>query len=325
MAKCKNCGEECNCYEVKNLKPPANINLPFVAYGIFRPGDISFLFLKDYLEVDPIRESIIGDIRIRDGVLIFSNKDADSPGSRKEKIDVYILKFKKEQSSKAYKYIYQKEPDNLYEWGEIKVGGELCNILIAKDIENGSSRDFDGEALSYYSIKNIYWKEVLKLVEIESKQISSSKNDPDFSQQNHTYIYRLFLKTQQLYILQWTELERFAYFRFPGANSKHRGDSLFKLINSNGLGYYLDFKLKQDKIYNILNLKENYKLTKNNKLGFEYYNALRNNIVHSGKTYLEDFPKLEKGLKEIYIIVKRIIEDTEKECKEIKKKYEKRN
>jgi hypothetical protein len=76
MAKCKNCGKECNYYEEKNLKPPANINLPFVAYGIFRPGDISFLILKDYLEVDPMHESIIGDIRIRDGVLIFSNKDA---------------------------------------------------------------------------------------------------------------------------------------------------------------------------------------------------------------------------------------------------------
>ena len=133
MARCKNCGKECNCYEEKNLKPPANINLPFLAYGIFRPGDISFLILKDYLEVDPINESIIGDIRIRDGVLIFSNKEADS---KKEEIDVYILKFKEEESNTAYKYICQKEPDNLYEWGEIFVGGKLCNVLLAKDFKH---------------------------------------------------------------------------------------------------------------------------------------------------------------------------------------------
>jgi hypothetical protein len=326
MAKCKNCGKECNCYEEKNLKPPANINLPFVAYGIFRPVDISFLILKDYLEVDPINESIIGDIRIRDGVLIFSNKDVDSPGSRKEQIDVYILKFKKEQSSKAYKYIYQKEPDNLYEWGEIKVGSELCNILIAKDIENGSY-DFGCEPASYYTIENKYWKEVLKLVENELNKISNFNKETNFLNQGYKvdFEYQYFLKIQQLYILQWTEFERFAYFRYPQANSFFRGNSIFKNINSKGLSNYFDFALKNDTIYNIKDLKDHNKLNEDKKLEFSYYNSLRNNIVHSGKTFLDDYPKLVKGLNEIHIIVKRLIVDTEKECKELKKKYEKRN
>lgn len=326
MAKCKNCGEECNCYEVKNLKPPANINLPFVAYGIFRPGDISFLFLKDYLEVDPIRESIIGDIRIRDGVLIFSNKDADSPGLRKEKIDVYILKFKEDKSDKVYNYICQKEPNNLYEWGEILVGDKLCNVLYSKDINNGSY-DFGCEPASYYTIENKYWKEVLKLVEKELNEISNFNKETNFLNQGYKvdFEYQYFLKIQQLYILQWTEFERFAYFRYPQANSFFRGNSIFKNINSKGLSNYFDFALKNDIIYNIKDLKDHNKLNEDKKLEFSYYNSLRNNIVHSGKTFLDDFPKLVKGLNEIHIIVKRLIEDTEKECKEIKKKYEKRN
>ena len=320
MGKCKKCGEECNCYEDKNLKLPENINLPFVAYGIFRPGDISFSFLKDYLEVDPINESIIGDIRIRDGVLIFSNKDVDS---KKEKIDVYILKFKEEQSKTAYKYICQKEPDNLYEWGEIFVGGKLCNVLHAKDIKHGSY-DFGGEAANYYTIENKYWKEVLKLVEKELNEISNFNKETNILNQGYkvNFEYQYFLKIQQLYILQWTEFERFAYFCYPQANPMFRGDSIFKMINTIGLNNYFDFELRDDKIYNIKDLKVHHKLNENNRLGFSYYNALRNNIVHSGKTFLADFPKLVKGLNEIHIIVKRLIEDSEKECNEIKRKYE---
>lgn len=323
MAKCKNCGKECNCYEEKNLKPPANINLPFVAYGIFRPGDISFLILKDYLEVDPINESIIGDIRIRDGVLIFSNKESDS---KKEKIDVYILKFKEEESNTAYKYICQKEPENLYEWGEIFVGGKLCNVLLAKDFKHGSYY-FGDETAYYYTIENKYWKEVLKLVEKELNEISNFNKKTNFLDQGYKvdFEYQYFLKIQQFYILQWTEFERFAYFSCPQANSFFRGNSIFKNINSKGLSNYFDFALKNDTIYNIKDLKDHNKLNEDKKLEFSYYNSLRNNIVHSGKTFYDDFPKLVKGLNEIHIIVKRLIEDTEKECKEIKKKYEKRN
>jgi hypothetical protein len=323
MGKCANCGKECNCYKEKNLKPPANTNLPFVAYGIFRPGDISFSFLQDYLEVDPIPESIIGDIRIRDGVLIFSNKNANS---KKEKIDVYLLKFKDDQSVAAYNAISQKEPENLYEWGEILVGDKLCNVLHSKDIKNGSY-DFGGEAALYYTIGNKYWKEVLKLVEKEIKEISNFDDKTNILDQKYKvdFEYQYFLKIQQLYILQWTEFERFAYFRYPQINSFFRGNSIFKDINSKGLCNYCDFALKNDTIYNIKDLKVHNKLNEDKKLEFSYYNSLRNNIVHSGKTFLDDYPKLVKGLNEIHLIVKRLIEDTEKECNEIKRKYENRN
>lgn len=323
MGKCANCGKECNCFKEKNLKLPANIKLPFVAYGIFRPGDISFSFLKDFLEVDPMHESIIGDIRIRDGVLIFSNKDADS---KKEKIDVFILKFKEELSNIAYKNICQKEPENLYEWSEIIVGNKLCNVLIAKDIKHGSY-DFGGEPAYYYTIENPYWKEVLKLVEQELNQITNFNKETNILNQGYKddFEYRYFLKIQQLYILQWTEFERFAYFNCPQENSFFRGNYIFKNINSKGLNKYFAFDLKNDTIYNIKDLKVHNKLNQDKKLEFSYYNSLRNNIVHSGKTFLDDYPKLVKGLNEVHSIVKRFIEDTVEECDEIRGKYEKRN
>jgi hypothetical protein len=319
MGKCRNCGKECNCYQEKNLKPPANIYLPFVAYGIFRPGDISFSFLKDYLDADPIHESIIGEIRIRDGVLIFSNKEVDS---KKDKIEVYLLKFKDDQSETAYNSICQKEPENLYEWGEILIGEKLCNVLHSKDMNNGSN-DFGGEAAFYYTIGNKYWKEVLKLVEKEINEISNFDKETNDLDQNYKVDleYQYFLKIQQLYMLQWTEFERFAYFRYPQANSMHRGSSVFKDVNLN-LSDYLHFKLKNDTIYNVKDLKVHKKLNDRGKLEFSYYNSLRNNIVHSGKTFLDDYPKLVRGLNEVHFIVKSLIEDTEKECNEIRRKYE---
>ena len=92
--------------------------------------------------------------------------------------------------------------------------------------------------------------------------------------------YQYFLKIQQLYILQWTEFERFAYFSCPQANSFFRGNSIFKNINSKGLSNYFDFALKNDTIYNIKDLKDHNKLNEDKKLEFSYYNSLRNTIVH---------------------------------------------
>jgi hypothetical protein len=43
------------------------------------------------------------------------------------------------------------------------------------------------------------------------------------------------------------------------------------------------------------------------------------------KPFLDDYPKLLKGLNEVHLIVKHLIEDTVEECDEIRRKYEKRN
>ena len=168
----------------------------------------------------------------------------------------------------------------------------------------------------------------MKLVENELSQIPNFNNEINILDKEYkkdALSYQYFLKAQQLYILQWTEFERFAYFRCPQVNSFFRGNSIFKDINSKGLSNYFDFPLKNDTIYNIKDLKDHNKLNEDKKLEFSYYNSLRNNIVHSGKTFLDDYSKLVKGLNEVHLIVKRLIEDTVEECDEIRRKYEQRN
>ena len=52
------------------MEPPADVSLPFLAYGIFRPGQISFFQLADSVSkfVDPV--AVPGRLLVRDGLPI---------------------------------------------------------------------------------------------------------------------------------------------------------------------------------------------------------------------------------------------------------------
>lgn len=71
-----------------NIEP--NYDLPFFAYGVFRPGEISFLGIKDYVE-EVECATIAGTLMLWDGVLLyepFGTKTWDDNGryiSDKEK------------------------------------------------------------------------------------------------------------------------------------------------------------------------------------------------------------------------------------------------
>jgi hypothetical protein len=76
--------------EIKN-------SLPFFSYGFFRPGEISFLGIKDYVKnAKPLK--IEGDLVLRDGVTLFKD-------SKNQMVDGYLISFKPEFENEAYSFI----------------------------------------------------------------------------------------------------------------------------------------------------------------------------------------------------------------------------
>ncbi len=56
---------------------PANINLPFFAYGIFKRGQISHFRIKEYVKQLITSVSVNGLLHIRDGITIIDTKHND--------------------------------------------------------------------------------------------------------------------------------------------------------------------------------------------------------------------------------------------------------
>ena len=99
-----------------------NNQLPFFTYGIFRPGEISFLGIKDFVSTaEPM--TIKGDLVLRDGLTLFKD-------SKHQTVDGFLIKFKSEFESKAYSFIDSLEPKKLYRWRENKFNDISLNNFI---------------------------------------------------------------------------------------------------------------------------------------------------------------------------------------------------
>lgn len=69
-----------------NPEKIVNKNLPFFSYGFFKPGEISFLGIKDFVS-SVIPRIIDGDLVLRDGVTLYKD-------SKFQKVDGYLIYFK---------------------------------------------------------------------------------------------------------------------------------------------------------------------------------------------------------------------------------------
>jgi hypothetical protein len=310
--------------KMSNLQPPTNTSLPFIAYGIFRPGDISYLLIKDFVKGDPELIKIQGEIKVRDGVKIFS-------GIGNKTFDAYLIQFTPSESNNAYKVISNKEPDNLYSWRTINVEGEKCNVLEATDIHDGSLNFKEATDIGndFWTIDQRYWEDAFEFI---YKEIISLINPEEYS---HTYKIDFtnlkspvsnnenLFRIQQNYLFLWSMIERFSYYRFGGEKSTDRIKQLFtdfsKVIKSGtSISQKVsNFSLKKGEIFSTETLRMNEKI-ENGEINFYFYYSIRNNMVHSLKTMNHDVPRTFNALIELFFLFKHHFEVTKLLCHELR-------
>ena len=122
-----------------NRSKQPDINLPFFAYGIFKPGQIAYSKIKELID-DKEKTSINYPMKHRDGVPILLGKENSG-----YKTIGYVFHFK--DNEEAYKIIRQTISNKLYRWGKIKIGTENVNVLFgfkpcrgSNDIKNEFDR-----------------------------------------------------------------------------------------------------------------------------------------------------------------------------------------
>src|SRR5262245_31174276 len=113
------------------MERPSTTNLPFFAYGLFRPGQLAFFQLRELVSkvADPARIAV--RLLLRDGLPIVAP-------SRIETVKGALVTFLPECASEAYGRISNMEPDKHYRWDKGDVDGTLANVLVGRSPNKGN-------------------------------------------------------------------------------------------------------------------------------------------------------------------------------------------
>lgn len=279
-----------------------NLNLPFFSYGFFRPGEISFLGIKDYVSsAEPIK--IKGDLVLRDGVTLYKD-------STNQVVDGYLITFTPELASEAYSFINSLEPKKLFKW-EVKktLEGISFNILYGIKPDRGSD-----------DIREANWKTIWE----DPFFTSALEVLEEFPNENFDRSLKPLFKLQMKYMLLWTILERFSFLRYSlggGAATRNR-----LLADNQYFKEALSIYFKSERfVFSSEDPEDKTTLSINNpKKSLEYYYQVRCNITHRGKSVYKDHDTVRDSFNELFNITKHILEKTKCECELIKNKYEAR-
>lgn len=275
-----------------------NNQLPFFTYGIFRPGEISFLGIKDFVSTaEPM--TIKGDLVLRDGLTLFKD-------SKHQTVDGFLIKFKSEFESEAYSFIDSLEPKKLYRWRENKFNDISFKILYG--VKPGRGSDDIREADWQTIWDDPFFTHAMDVL----SEIPTEEFDWEF---------KSLFKLQMKYMLLWTILERFSFLRYslgggPSARNKLLAEDIYfkEALKEYVKSERTVFSSEDPDRKTILNAK-------NSKKSLEYYYQVRSNITHRGKGVIKDYDTIKSSFNELYDITKYILEKTKDECDKLKDKY----
>jgi hypothetical protein len=244
---------------------PKDKSLPFFSYGIFRPGEVAYFRIRDFVEVQtPAR--VEGQLFLRDGLLI-----GDQRGTGE--IDGAMLTFKSLGSKDAYHAIAEIEPRKQYRWDEVSIAGTRANILWGVSPKKGStSLDF-----KWSSWDDPLFTDALEVV--EETLASNLEWEWDTKQA---------FRVQMAYLLLWNAIERYTSLRYQlGGNATSKVKRLAdEAAFASGLGCLpavVRSVQRADDPGQRVTFDPN-----DPKKSLEYYYQVRSNMVHRGKAMARD-------------------------------------
>jgi hypothetical protein len=293
---------------------PENIELPFFAYGIFKPNQIAYHVIKDLVESSENKSIDNYEQFLRDGLsFIIKTKMPVS-------LNGYRINFKAEKALEAYFKISNKEPKNLYKWEVI----ENMNVLVAKD-KNGIDREFHGDPDNIIGWNDPYFHiglEVLSNQEFENKNMNYWVN----SKWDEKGFFAEMIFVQMKFLLAYSMLERLAFLMTSFQSGSSQVSTVLAdndFVQAAILKLYDELEEKvqceQREVYST----ERKSTSKGEKVRFsfkecieqkdfkkiiKFYYQLRNNITHRGKSLGRVSDNFKTYLKELTLIIKYTLE-----------------
>lgn len=271
------------------MERPRSCDLPFFAYGLFRPGQLAFFQLREL--VDKVTEPAIldGSLRVRDGLPIIHPAE---PGS----VRGALLTFLPQRATEAYDRISAMEPDKHYRWHEGKVDGRVANVLVGRSPSRGSVPCEEAEWNG--------WKDPLFTAALDVVEETRKSQTFDW---NLKSLFRL----QMAYLLLWSSIERYVSLRY------HLGAKVTEKVGqlAHESAFAQSLQLCVDGCREVYRAdcpgeKEVLDPQSPDK-AVRYYYQVRSNITHRGKGVVRDYELLEKSLGELLPIFREVLKAAE--------------
>lgn len=283
------------------MNSPSNNKLPFIAYGSFKPGELRYNLIKDFvLQYEEI--TIEGLIYIKDGIPILKS------GKNLYSYQAFKISFKDGCFEKAYNAICKNEPRSFYRWLEWEDNNVLVGRGGLKGLHEDLSRSWSFRNDSYFKFG---LTAVTDLAHLENTRVFSPyshlSKDKSALEEDYTGFFR-FSQMMSAYLLLWTIIERFCALKYGNISPHQKISSLAedKDLNWADLLSHID---REDTIYrsNSSSEKEVLKHPYEAKKTLSYYYAMRSNSTHMGKAADIDSFRLEDSKVELALIFQKIL------------------
>jgi hypothetical protein len=307
---------------------PKNMSLPFFSYGIFRPGEIAYSIIEEFVDESKIeKKTIIGELKVRDGLLVYDIKS-------NSKVDGYLLYFNKGDEEKAYRKIEMIEPKEYYTWNsDNKTFKDQFNILYAKSVEKGideKKSNFDPSVFDslFSSIWNDpFFSKGKKILHKFNKNdfINDLLTEKEYPNWEEEYAFNKYIQIQVQYTLLWSLIERFTFLLYGlGANPTKRNKNfgndedlkicIEQMLLDTNFSYLIKDKgieriiFKSDKPSSSIKMviKSDEEIDAPQLIDFYY--SLRSNIIHRGKSGINNLELLQQSFNELLFIFENIWE-----------------
>ena len=306
--------KEINKLIEKRVFLPENIDLPFFAYGIFKPNQIAYHVIEDLVESSKNKSIDKYHQFLRDGLsFIISDKNFHD-------LNGYKINFKSEKALEAYFKISNKEPRNLYKWEVI----ENMNALVARD-KIGIDKHFQGDPDNIIGWNDPYFHiglEVITQQKFDNKNMNYEVN----SNWNDKVFFAEMIFVQMKFLLAYSMLERLAFLMTSFQSGSNQVSAVLadnSFIQAAILKLYdeLDEKVQceQREVYSterkstskgekvIFSFKDSIE-QKDFKKIIKFYYQIRNNITHRGKSLGRVSDNFKTYLEELTLIIKYTLE-----------------
>ena len=266
------------------MNPPERKDVPFFAYGVFRPGQLAFHRLKPFIAV--VRgASIQGELRERDGLPIL---DPDGSGT----VSGSLLAFRPEAGTDAYQAIVNLEPDHQYRWDTRLVDGAAANVLVGKSPKEGSvpaEQEWDGR------------NDPLFTVALDIVRETTNAN------RKFEWDLKPLFRLEMAYLLLWSAIERYLSLRYSLGGSVVA--KIRKLADEPAFGEALaELKLTPRELFRADQPRKRVRLDASDPNGcVDYYYQVRSNLAHRGKAVVADHDRVVSALTELSSIFERVL------------------
>lgn len=278
------------------LKFRNNPDLPFFAYGIFKPGQLAYSRIEKYVDDDKTYGTEIHyKMLLRDGVPLIEDNECEDYITKGS-----LIYFKQGTGRDAYEIISNTQLKALYDWREIKVDGKKSNVLIGLSTERGIANDNEEIIHNFKGEEDPFFYQAIQLIE---KNLEREKKEMHWSS------FDDFFTLQMNYMLLWSAIERYASLKYDVSKDKkvEFAKDNFDIIKTVLRGCVN----KKRRVYNSETLWCN-ELNPNDPIGaMFYYYTIRFNVVHKGK-FLQsrDYDLLKTSLKELFEVFIAVLDDT---------------